>query len=207
MHSSTRTRSSVFVLATWAAVTFGLDPTVHAAENRWAFLGGFAAGFVLHESAHVGLGASFGAHPEFHRIDFGPIPFVAIGHDAGLPRRRESLISAAGFVSQHVSSEWIFSRHDDLRGEQAAFAKGALAFHGVTSLGYAVAAGLRRGPVERDTRSLAASVSLNERVVGALVIAPAAFDAWRYFRPRSRAARWGSRASKAAFLGVALFAK
>ena len=74
-----------------------------------------------------------------------------------------------------------------------------------TSVAYAGAAFARYGPYERDTRGIADATGTDERLIGALVLAPAAFDTWRYLRPNSKAARWGSRLSKAAFLGVLLF--
>jgi hypothetical protein len=168
------------------------------------FAGGFAGGFALHEGAHAATAILFGAEPGLKGIRFGPLPFFAVTHRSGLTPRREALISGAGFFSQHLMSEWILTARPRLRDERAPGSKGALAFHAVTSLGYAVAAALERGPKERDTRSLAEAARLREPLVGALVLAPLALDAWRYWRPDSRTARWASRASKVAFAVVAL---
>jgi hypothetical protein len=51
--------------------------------------------------------------------------------------------------------------------------------------------------VERDTRGMAASTGIDERIIGAIVLAPAVIDAYRYFRGDSRWAPWTSRALKA----------
>lgn len=182
------------------------DPADRRRTRSAIAAAGFAAAFVGHEAAHLAFDLAFDADPDLHRIDFGPIPFVAVGHRPGLPAREEALISAAGFLSQHAASELVLSRRPRLRAEPASFAKGLLVFHAVTSAGYAVAAFARAGAVERDTRSIAAATGWSEPAIGALVLAPAAFDAWRFFRPDSRAARFASRASKALFLGVVLFA-
>jgi hypothetical protein len=50
--------------------------------------------------------------------------------------------------------------------------------------------------LERDTRGIAASIGVDERVIGAVVLAPALLDAYRYFRPDARWAKWGSRSAK-----------
>jgi hypothetical protein len=43
---------------------------------------------------------------------------------------------------------------------------------------------------------MAASIGVDERAIGALVLAPALLDAYRYFRPDARWAKWGSRSAK-----------
>jgi len=178
--------------------------TAARAEDSWkGFVGGIAAGFAVHEGSHLALDLAFDAHPRVKGVRFGVLPFFAVTHDSGLPDRRESLISGAGFFSQHAMSEAILSRRAPEAG-LSSFEKGAVAFHVATSAGYAVAAFSKYGPYERDTRGLADSLHVDERIVGAFVLAPAVFDTWRYFRPRSRAARWGSRLSKVAYLGLLL---
>ena len=168
------------------------------------FLGGAASGFVIHEGSHVVFDAAFDAEPRLTGVRFGPIPFFAITHRNGVPDSQEALISGAGFLSQHVTSEIVLSRR--ATGDSvSAFEKGLLGFHVATSAAYAGAAFARYGPHERDTRGIADATHTDERVIGALVLAPAAFDTWRYFRPESKVARWGSRLSKVAFLGVILF--
>ena len=51
-------------------------------------------------------------------------------------------------------------------------------------------------PIERDTYWMADSLQVDERWVGAIILAPAVFDAYRYFRPDSRWAKWASRTAK-----------
>lgn len=64
------------------------------------------------------------------------------------------------------------------------------------SAGYACVAFARAGPFERDTRGIAESIGVDERAIGALVLAPAVLDAIRYFKPEARWAKWDSRAAK-----------
>ena len=53
------------------------------------FLGGGAAGLVVHEAGHIATGLAMGAGPGFKRLDYGVIPFFAITHDS-VSRRRET---------------------------------------------------------------------------------------------------------------------
>jgi len=54
----------------------------------------------------------------------------------------------------------------------------------------------KAGPFERDTRGMANAIGVDERAIGAVVIAPALLDAWRYLQPHARWAVWASRAVK-----------
>lgn len=74
--------------------------------------------------------------------------------------------------------------------------QGLLAFNVLNSVGYALAAFARAGPYERDTRGMADSSGVDERVIGAMVLTPAVLDASRYYKPRSQWAKWTSRAVK-----------
>jgi len=116
------------------------------------------------------------------------------------------VISASGFWMQYAGSEWLLSSRPNLRREHAPFHKGALAFHlGVSGM-YSVAAFGQFGRVERDTRGMAISLGADgvpEPVIGALVLAPAALDAVRYFRPESAWARWASRGAKVLVVALA----
>ena len=172
-----------------------------AADFWRPFLAGAASGFVVHESSHVVMDIAFDAKPRLKGVHFGPIPFFAVTHRSDLPPRHEALISGAGFFSQHITSEILLSRLTSAE-RMSAFGKGALAFHVATSVAYAGAAFTRYGPDERDTRGIADSIRSDERFIGLLVIGPAVFDTWRFFRPRSRTARWGSRIAKVAFIGA-----
>jgi hypothetical protein len=161
-------------------------------------LAGGAAGLVVHESGHVVSSAVFGAHPSVKPLRYGPIPFFRIDHQP-VSRRREFVISSAGFWVQHLDSEWILSARPQLRHEESAFLKGILAFDLATSAVYSVAAFGRFGAPERDTLGMAESLGKDgvpEPVVGVLIIGPAVLDGWRYLHPEATWAKWTSRAIK-----------
>lgn len=188
------------------ALSLALVPGARAGESWRPFLFGVTAGFVIHEGSHLALDVAFDAGPRLKGVSFGPIPFFAVTHRSNLKPRHEALISGAGFFSQHVVSEGALSRRG-ANDRLSAFEKGALAFHLATSVAYAGAAFSRYGPYERDTRGIADALGSDERFIGALVLAPAVFDTWRYLRPNSKAARWSSRIAKAGFLGALAFKK
>ncbi len=159
------------------------------------FVGGGAIGLALHEGGHLLMASVFGADPGVKTVSFGPLPFFAISHEDVTPPR-EYTISAAGFWVQHASSEWLLTRRPGLRHEHAPVAKGLLAFNILASVSYATAAFGTFGPYERDTRAMADALDVGEPWVGAMILAPAALDAWRYVKPESRWAAWTSRALK-----------
>ena len=181
-----------------------LAPAARAGDFWKPFVAGAASGFAIHEASHLVFDLAFEAEPRLKGVSFGPIPFFALTHQSGLPPGQEALISGGGFVSQHVTSEIILSRR---KGDApvSAFDRGLLAFHVATSVAYAGAAFAQYGPFERDTRGIAEATGTDERLIGALVLAPAVFDTWRCLRPASRTARWGSRLAKLGFLGVIVF--
>lgn len=158
-----------------------------------AFLGGGAAALGMHESAHLAFDGIFDAKPELRAVHFGPFPFFAISPTRALSPRRLYTVGAAGIWTHALTSELLLERHRDLRHEHAPFLKGLLAFDVLTSAGYAAAAFARAGPAERDTLSMARGVGVDERAIGALVLAPAALDVYRYYHPDSRWARWTTR--------------
>lgn len=160
------------------------------------FLTGAAIGLGAHEAGHVLADLAFGEKPGLQKVDFHGIPFFAITHRAGQPPHREFTISSAGFWMQHAENEWLLGRRPDLRRERAPLAKGVFAFNVLASVGYAGAAFAKTGPIERDTRGMAASSRIDERWIGALVLAPAVLDAWRYYHPDARWAAWASRGVK-----------
>lgn len=155
-------------------------------------------GLGIHEAAHLLFDVAFDADPGIGRVDFHGIPFFAITHRSGLSPRREFTIDSAGFWAQHASSEWLLTRRPRLRHERAPFAKGLLAFNIGASAAYSIAAFAQTGPPERDTRGMALSARIDEPWVGALVLAPAVFDTWRYYRPEDRLPVWLSRTVKVA---------
>ena len=57
--------------------------------------------------------------------------------------------------------------------------EGMFAFNVLTSIGYGSVAIARAGPFERDTRGIADSARVDERAVGALVMAPAILDLYQ----------------------------
>lgn len=165
--------------------------------NRFGkvLLGG-AAGLVLHESGHLVANWAFEEKVVVKKVDYKGIPFFALSHANDLSPRREFIVSSAGFWSQYLYSEQILTHHPALRYEHSPFRQGMLAFHVATSFMYAGAAFGKTGPVERDTRGMAESVKLNERWLGALILAPALLDTYRYFHPGARWAAWTSRGVK-----------
>lgn len=169
-------------------------------ENRRSsvvrFLGGALTGLAAHEAGHLALDVAFDADPSLKRVDFHGIPFFAITHRPDLSPRRELAVSSAGFWVQHAGSEWILTRRPAIRDRSSPLLKGILAFNVATSVGYAGAALARTGPHERDTRGIADAAGIDERWVGAMLLAPAVLDAWRYFHPDSRWAAWTSRGAK-----------
>ena len=161
-----------------------------------SFLAGGVLGLAAHEGGHLLANLALGEKPGVRKVDFHGIPFFAITHRSGIPRHREFVISSAGFWVQHAENEWLLARRPGLRHEPAPLAKGVFTFNVLTSAAYAGVAFAKTGPVERDTRGMAASSRLDERWIGALVLAPAVLDAWRFFHPGSKWAAWTSRGVK-----------
>ena len=161
------------------------------------FLGGIVVGFAAHESGHLLFDVIFDADPGVKRVEYHGIPFFAITHRSNLSPRQEYTISAAGFWVQQGTNEWLLTKRPRLRYEHAPFAKGVFTFNVGASAMYSFAAFARTGPPERDTRGMAVSSRIDEPWIGAMVLAPAVFDAWRYLDPESRVAVWLSRAAKA----------
>jgi len=171
------------------------EPDRISATSIATFLAGGAIGLGLHESGHLLMASMFGADPGVKGVSFGPLPFFAITHPEVTPAR-EYAISAAGFWVQHASSEWLLTARPGLRHERAPLAKGLLAFNVLASVAYASASFGTFGPYERDTRAMADALGVAEPWVGAMILAPAVLDTWRYLKPESRWASWTSRALK-----------
>ena len=168
----------------------------HRAATVGLFLAGGALGLGAHEAGHLFFDLIFDADPGIRGVDFHGIPFFAITHRSDLSPAQEFTISSAGFWVQHAGNEWLLTRRPRLRYEHAPLAKGLFTFNVVASGAYAGAAFFRTGPAERDTKGMAAAADMDERAIGFVILAPAVFDTWRYFRPDSRAAVWLSRAAK-----------
>jgi hypothetical protein len=161
-----------------------------------SFLTGAAIGLAAHEAGHVIANLAFGEKPGLGKVDFHGIPFFAITHRSGLPSHEEFIISSAGFWVQNAGNEWLLTRRPDLRSQDAPMKKGVFAFNVLASVAYAGAAFAKTGPAERDTRGMAAAARVDERWIGALVLAPALLDAWRYYHPDTKWATWASRGVK-----------
>jgi hypothetical protein len=86
----------------------------------------------------------FAAKPGVKRVDYAGIPFFAITHEP-VSRRREFVISSAGFWTQHAIDEWVLASHPSLKHERAPFLKGMLAFNVLASAAYAGAASREPG--------------------------------------------------------------
>lgn len=173
-------------------------------DGAWAFLGGAAVGFGAHELGHLFFDVVFDADPGVKKVSFKGIPFFAVTHANELSPRQEYVVASAGFWVQHAMAEWILSRDSDIRRGRAPFRKGVLAFDLVASTIYSGAALLTIGPPERDTRSMAASLGVNERWIGVLVVAPALLDVYRYLHPEAAWAAWSSRGVKAGMVLLVL---
>lgn len=193
-------------------ITMCLAPTAAAAQSRvrktFSLLAGAASGLVVHETGHVTTGALFGAHPNTKPIHYAGIPFFAITHEP-VSRRKEFVISSAGFWMQHAGSEWLLTRRPHLRDESAPFLKGILVFNIATSAMYAGAAIGKIGPLERDPLGMSKSLGKSgwpEPVVGAFILTPALLDGYRYFYPDQKWAAWTSRGMKVAFMALTLVA-
>lgn len=190
------------------ALAGSADAQVVTVKKTVSLLAGAATGLVVHESGHVMSSAVFGAHPGTKPIRYAGIPFFAVTHEP-VTRKQEFVISSAGFWMQHAGSEWLLTSRPNLRHESAPFLKGVLAFNIATSAMYSVAAFGSIGPPERDPRGVATSLGRKgwpEPAVGALILAPALLDGYRYLKPDQKWAAWVSRGVKAAMMGLTLFA-
>jgi hypothetical protein len=170
------------------------QPSEHPTLDVVEFLTGAGTAFLTHEGGHLLFDVIFDAKPFATSVRFGPFAFVAVSHESVSPRE-EFVISSAGFWTQEATAEWLLTRRPDVRHEHAPFAKGALAFDVLTSIGYGTVAMFKAGPIQRDTRGMS-FIGVDERAIGAIVMAPAVLDAYRYFKPESRWAPWASRAIK-----------
>ena len=133
------------------------------------FLAGAAVGLVAHESGHLVLDFAFDAKPYLKRVELGGVPFFAITHRSDLSPRREYAVSSAGFWVQETWNEILLTKQPMLRHTHAPFAKGALAFNILTSIGYAAVAFAKTGPAERDTRGWLMPC-VDERAIAAMVL-------------------------------------
>ena len=191
---STALRRAALVLLTLCCTA----TPIHAqTADVLEFFGGAAVGLGLHESGHLLFDVAFDASPGVRKVSAGFIPFFAITHEQVSPTK-EFTISSAGFWVQHGGNEILLGRNPNLRTDHAPILKGLFAFNVLTSVMYAGAAFVQRGPLERDTRGMALSAGIAEPWIGATILAPAVLDGARYYRPQSRVLRWASRSAKVA---------
>jgi len=195
--SAGRLAAATLALSLSGATAFAQEAAPDATGVRVGrFLGGALVGFGAHEMGHLLFDVVFDADPGIEKVSFKGLPFFAITHRGDVTPRQEYVISSAGFWVQHATSEWILSAEPDLRHTSGSFRKGVLAFNVGASAVYAAAAFARAGPAERDTRAMAASLGIDERWVGAMILVPAVLDVVRYFKPDARWAAWSSRGAK-----------
>ena len=187
-------------LACAVAVSCAFTLTASAQSPTLSLPVGFIAGLLAHESGHVTTAAAFDARAHLRGVHFHGIPFFAVAHRSGLPRREEFVVSSAGFWMQHATSEVILTAHPALWRDGHWFETGVVAFGIATSAAYAGAAWARTGPSERDTRGMAATLGVAEPVIGTIVLLPALLDGYRAWRPLSRRAAWTSRGVKAGLM-------
>ena len=170
------------------------------------FLGGGAAGLVVHEAGHIAAALALNADPGFKRLDYGFIPFFAVTSEPAT-RRRAYVIYSSGFHAQHLANEWLLGREPGLRHTSSAFKKGWLTFNLATSAVYTAAALGRFGPPERDTLGMALRTGddgVAEPLIGVMIFVPAALDGVRYAYDDPAWARWTSRAVKAGLVLLAV---
>ena len=157
---------------------------------------GVGLGFGLHEGGHLLTNAFFQSDPYLKSVKGGGLPFFAISHRKVLPSWQEAVVASSGLWTQFVLAETILTRTPDLRRQRAPIQKGVLAFHVGLSLLYGVAGLGQWGPPERDTRGIAKNLGVNEKWIGAVVLAPGLLDTYRYYRGAPRWVPWGSRVAK-----------
>lgn len=198
--------SAVFAQGTGTPAGKKEEPKGSRTASTLTFLAGAGAGLLAHETSHVFFDVTFGAAPGIKGVNFHGIPFFAITHSQ-VSRRKEFVISSVGFWTQQALDEWLLTRRPRLKEERAPFAKGLLAFGIGASVAYGAAALARTGPPERDTRGMAVSYGpdgIDERWIGALVLAPAVIDGVRYLAPDRKWPIWSSRAVKILMVAMTL---
>ena len=198
-----RSLVAALLLGLLCAAPVAAQTTSSAAEpppdqdgGAWAFIGGAAVGFGAHELGHLFFDVVFDADPGVKKVSFRGIPFFAITHANELSPRQEYTVAASGLWIQNGLNEWILSRRPDIQREHAPFQKGVLVVNVLTSVVYSGAALFKIGPPERDTRTMAAALGIDERWIGVLVLAPALLDTYRYFHPETKWAAWSARGVK-----------
>ncbi len=196
--------------ATWSDVRDGRS-------FGW-FAAGAISGFLLHEAGHMFANLIQGNVPKFEGIlGFGFIPFFTIApriycegdrcfkHDGSefwSGARGKFAITSAGYNVQHLTDEIMLSRTPNLRYQVAPFRKGLLTFNVLLSVGYALAALTTIENTQGDLSSSAKLIGFHHAYYASMLLIPAVFDTYRYFRPEAKWAPWVSRTGKVAVLGL-----
>jgi hypothetical protein len=191
---------------------------VHDVPTLAIYLGGGLVGFLAHESGHVVMNLAYGNVPQFQHITtFGFIPFVAINprlschgdvctkHDGTPLSGGESgkyNIVTAGYDVQHITTEVLLTLEPDLRWRRAPFRKGVFAFDILLSVGYALSNITGTESSFGDSANAVAASGLPRAVFDAVLVAPAALDAYRFFHPEAKWAPWVSRGAKLGMVGI-----
>lgn len=182
-------------------------------------LGGVVTAFLAHELGHISANLMLGNKPRFEGLlVWGFAPFFAVSPDIdcvgdhctkrdgsafSAGRRGKYFIVTNGFHVQHITDELILSLEPELRFREAPFRKGMLLFNVFLSCFYAAGAWTGLEDPHGDLGGAARLAGFDEVALSFALLAPAALDTYRYFRPSSvKWAPWVSRGAKAAFLGL-----
>lgn len=160
------------------------------------FLLGVLTGLAIHESGHFLMDEALGTSPFVEKVNADGFPFFALTYKKKVSKKEEYEIASAGFWTQNLMAEWILYKYPHVWKDAPNLAKGAFAFHIITSFIYSYAALTKSGPDERDTLGMADGLGIDERLVGAAILIPALLDLHRSIKPGSKLAIWSSRAFK-----------
>jgi hypothetical protein len=185
----------IAVLATMAigAPTTALarpDANYRRAADYGLLLTGALVAFVSHETGHLLMDGIFRTNPSLVGVSLGPLPFFAIQPGEIESDRELYVITQAGFMVEGIYTEIILRRHPELFLHHRPFMEGMLAFHAVLDLSYAITGLVQRGPPQSDVHSMARASGIPSWGIGTMLLVPLAFDAVRYFCPRTR--RWSA---------------
>jgi len=187
------------------------------AKLAWT-AGGALVAFTLHEGCHLATNLALGNRPALRPVHFlGTIPFFAVGPDitcdggrctkmdgsrfAPGPRGYGAIVSS-GTLCQQLTDEAILTAHPRLKDEEAPFLKGMLLFGTSVAAAYAVANLTGLEPPEGDLHSFEQATRAPRGLVAGAVLATAALEVARYYRPDAAWIPWVSRGAKAATIGI-----
>ncbi|MCL5105249.1 MAG: hypothetical protein M1133_14220 [Armatimonadetes bacterium] len=173
------------------------------AGNPTRFFEGAFVALLGHETGHLITNYAMDTDPYTKPVHYGPIPFFTIEPGRRLNPHEHYITASAGFNAQGLIDEWLLTSHPNLREEDKPFLKGMATFSFWLTVGYAATAFAGTGPNERDTKGMADALGWNERWVGAMILAPAVLDTYRYNHPDAKWARTASRLSKLIMIGLA----